>query len=288
VLPPGSVPLLTRAATLDLLRRYDHRPRTSLGQHFLVDPNTIRKIVRLADVGSGDGVVEVGAGLGALTVALAETGADVVAIEQDRSLEPALREVLAPYGNVRLAWGDALGMDLGRLTRGRPAVMVANLPYQIATPLLVGSLERARSIERYLVMVQREVGMRLVAPPGSSSYGAVSVKIAYLAEARMVSRISRRVFLPEPAVESVLVELVRRDAPPVRVARGRLFAFVEASFAQRRKTLRNALRGAGVAAADVDRALQASGVDVGARAEELSLAELAAVASRLPAVRGRR
>jgi 16S rRNA (adenine1518-N6/adenine1519-N6)-dimethyltransferase len=276
--------LLTRSATVDLLRRHGLRPRTALGQHFLVDPNTIRKIVRLAGVGPGDHVVEVGAGLGALTVALAETGAHVVAVEHDRSLRAALSEVLEPYPNVRVVWKDALGVDLRHLIGGGEAAMVANLPYQIATPLLVGTLEHVPALARYVVMVQREVGLRLVASPGSAAYGAVSVKVAYLAEATLVSRISRSVFLPEPAVESVLVQLVRREQSPVPVARARLFALVDAAFAQRRKTVRNALRGAGLDAAAVARALRAAGVDPAARAEDLSLEQLASLAVHAPAL----
>jgi len=282
------VTLLTRTATLDLLSRHGLRPRTSLGQHFLVDPNTIRKIVRLAGIGPRDVVLEIGAGLGALTAGLAETGAEVVAVEHDRSLAPALGEVTATMPNVSLVWGDAMRLDVRKLLGGRRATMVSNLPYNIGTPLIVDLLSGVPQIERYLVMVQREVGMRLVAGPGSPDYGGVSVKIAYEAEAKLVSRISRRVFLPEPAVESVLVSMTRRDEHPVGVARARLYAFVDAAFAQRRKTLRNALRGAGVDPQAAERALRLAGIDPGARAEALSLQQLAAVASRVPAQAVRR
>lgn len=274
--------LLTRTATLDLLRRYELRPKTSLGQHFLVDPNTIRKIARLAGAGAGDQVLEVGAGLGALTLALAGAGADVVAVEHDRALAPPLAEVLAPVAaRVRVVWGDALALDYRKLLGRRRTLMVSNLPYNIATPLVLDLLERRPEIERYLVMVQREAGMRFVAAPGREGYGAVSVKIAYMARARLVSRISRRVFLPEPAVESVLVELRRLARPPVGVPRARMFSFVEAAFAQRRKTLRNALRGAGATTEDVEHALTGAGVATGVRAEELGLEELARVAARV-------
>jgi 16S rRNA (adenine1518-N6/adenine1519-N6)-dimethyltransferase len=273
------VPLLTRRSTIDLLRTYGLRPHTGLGQHFLVDPNTIRKIIRLAGVGPGDRVLEVGAGLGALTIALAQTGAGVVAVEQDRSLAAPLDDVLAEVRDrVRVVWGDALSVDYGRLVRGGRWSMVSNLPYNIATPLLLDLLEHRPAIERYVVMVQREAGLRLVAVPGADGYGAVSAKIAYLAEARVVSKISRRVFLPEPAVESVLVELIRRSAPPVRVAKGRLFALIDAAFAQRRKTIRNTLR---AAAGDVEGALAAAGVRAGARAEELALEDFARLAERI-------
>lgn len=273
--------LLTRKATVDLLGRHGLRPRTALGQHFLVDPNTIRKIVALAGIGRGDLVLEIGAGLGALTLGLAETGAEVVAVEHDRALAGPLGEVAAGLPNVRLVWGDAMRLDMRRLLGRRPAVMVSNLPYNVATPLVVETLAGVPQISRYLVMVQREVGMRLVAGARAPDYGAVSVKVAYLAEARLVSRISRRVFLPEPAVESVLVELRRRTEPPVPIARARFFAFVDAAFAQRRKTVRNALRGAGLDTENVERALRLAAVDPRARAEDLSLEQLAAVASRV-------
>ncbi|MCA1833760.1 MAG: 16S rRNA (adenine(1518)-N(6)/adenine(1519)-N(6))-dimethyltransferase RsmA [Actinomycetota bacterium] len=282
------MPLLTRRTTLDLLRRHGARPRTSLGQHFLVDPNTIRKIVRLAGVHPGDHVLEIGAGLGALTVALAEAGAHVVAVEQDRAMRgPLLETTESVRQRVRVVWGNALEIDYGRVLRGASWTMVSNLPYNIATPLLIDLLVERRSIERYVVMVQREVGLRLVAGPGDDEYGGVSVKVAYLAEASLVSKISRRVFLPEPAVESVMIELRRRTTPPVQVSRARLFAVIDAAFAQRRKTIRNALRGAGIDAPLVERALDAAGVEAGARAEELPLEAFAALAARLkvPATR---
>jgi 16S rRNA (adenine1518-N6/adenine1519-N6)-dimethyltransferase len=279
--------VLTRTATVDLLRRHGLKPRTTLGQHFLVDPNTIRKIVRLAGVRAGDTVLEIGAGLGALTLGLAETGADVIAVEHDRGLAGPLGEATAGRENVRIVWGDAMRLDLRSLIKNR-AVMVSNLPYNIATPLVVELLAKAPAIERYLIMVQREVGMRLVAKAGAPDYGGVSVKVAYIAEPKLVSRISRKVFLPEPAVESVLVELRRRAQPPVDISRARLFNFVDAAFAQRRKTLRNALRSAGVDPTQTEKALARAGIPAGARAEELSLEELARVAARLPSLAVRR
>lgn len=280
------MPLLTRRSTIELLRRHGLRPRTELGQHFLVDPNTIRKIVRLSRIAAGDMVLEIGAGIGALTIALAEAGASIVAIEQDRSLRLPLTEVLEPVESaVHVEWTNALEADYARLLSGRRTLMVSNLPYNIATPLLISLLEDRPEIYRYLVMVQREAGLRLVARPGEDEYGGVSVKIAYLARSRLVSKISRRVFLPEPAVESVLVELERRDAPPVAAERERLFAVVDAAFGQRRKTVRNALGAAATDPAAVAEALQRSGVSPGARAEELSLDEFSALALHLVVAR---
>jgi len=223
-------------------------------------------------------IVEVGAGLGALTVALASAGASVIAVEQDRGLEPALRESLAAFPDVTVVWGDALTVDLARLLRGRPARMVSNLPYQIATPLVLSVLAEVQSVSESLVMVQAEVGERLVAGPGSPAYGAVSAKIAYLADARVAFKVSRRVFYPEPDVESVVVRLTRRASAPVSGDRRRIFAEIDAGFATRRKTIRNALRGAGLDASVVATALASAGVDGGARAEELGIEAFAAIA----------
>ena len=275
------MPLLGRRETRALLERHGLRPRTSLGQHFLVDPNTIRKIVRSASVVPGELIVEVGAGLGALTVGLVDAGASVVAIEQDRALSPALTETVGSVDRVQVVWGDALAVDYTELLAGRDARMVSNLPYQIATPLVVTLLADVSSISELIVMVQAEVGERFVATPGAPAYGGVSAKLAYLADARVEFKVSRRVFMPEPEVESVVVRLRRLSSPRVAGDRGRIFAVIDAGFATRRKTIRNALRGAGCSPADVERALGAAGVDGGVRAEALGLEAFAAIAREL-------
>jgi 16S rRNA (adenine1518-N6/adenine1519-N6)-dimethyltransferase len=272
------VPLLGRRATKSLLNRHGLRPRTILGQHFLVDPNTIRKIVGAASLAPGSLVVEVGAGLGALTVGLASAGASVVAIEQDRGLEPALSEVVGELPGVEVVWGDALTLDYDRILGGRAARVVSNLPYQIATPLVLRLLEEVDLVSELLVMVQREVGDRLVAAPGTDAYGAVSAKVAYFASSRVEFKVSRAVFLPEPDVESVVVRLTRRPSPPVVGDRRRIFAVIDAGFATRRKTIRNALRGASLEPDVVSTALDAAGVDGSERAERLGLEEFAAIA----------
>jgi len=281
------VPLLGRRETRALLARHGLRPKTSLGQHFLVDPNTIRKIVSRAGVVPGELIVEVGAGLGALTLALAGAGASVVAIEQDRALEPALHETVGGLPGVTVVWGDAVSLDVGRLNDGRPSRVVSNLPYQIATPLVLKALADVPSVTELFVMVQAEVGERLVASPGDPAYGAVSAKIAYLADARVEFKVSRRVFYPEPDVESVVVRLTRRASPPVHGDRRRIFAAIDAGFATRRKTIRNALRGAGLDPSVVAEALSDAGVDGGTRAEELGIESFAAIARAVdvPAVR---
>ncbi len=180
---------LTRREAVDLLERHGLSPSRALGQNFLVDPNTVRKIVRLARVGPGDPVVEIGAGLGALTVTLAEAGAEVMAVEIDRHLLPALREVVEPHG-VTVVEGDALTLDWAEVLAGHDRwALVANLPYNVATPLVCDLLDDVPAIERMLVMVQREVGERLAAGPGDEAYGIPSVKVAYWATAEIVGRV---------------------------------------------------------------------------------------------------
>ncbi|MGH9157890.1 MAG: 16S rRNA (adenine(1518)-N(6)/adenine(1519)-N(6))-dimethyltransferase RsmA [Acidimicrobiales bacterium] len=251
----------------ELLRRHGLRPSRALGQNFVADPNTVRRIARLAGVGPGDNVVEIGAGLGSLTLALAATGARVVAVELDRYLVPVLRSVVEPAG-AEVVEGDARTLDWSAvLGPGDGWVLVANLPYNVATPLIMDLLEGVAAIGRMLVMVQREVGERLAAVVGSPAYGAVSVKVAYRAEAKVVGRVPAGVFLPRPKVESVLVCLDRLAAPPVAADPVRLFALIEAGFAHRRKMLRGALAGV------VDPgAFEAAGIRPEARAEELDLA----------------
>ena len=231
-----------------------------------------------AGVAPGDRVVEVGAGLGSLTVALAATGADVLAVELDRGLAPALEEVLADLPDVRLEIGDALRMDWARVLTGRGWKMVSNLPYNVAVPLIVEMLEGVPQIASFLVMVQREVGERLAAGPGDDAYGAVSVRVAYHAEASIARRVPASVFWPRPGVDSVLVRIVRRPSPAVAVDRERLFRVVDEGFAERRKTMRNALRRLGLAAGEADDALARCGIGRDARAEELALEDFAHLA----------
>jgi 16S rRNA (adenine1518-N6/adenine1519-N6)-dimethyltransferase len=254
----------------DLLDRYGLAPSRALGQNFVADPNTVRRIARLAGVGPGDRVVEIGPGLGSLTLALAETGASVTAVEVDRHLLPALHEVVDPAG-VRVVHGDALRLDwdavLGPPGDGPPWALVANLPYNVATPLVLDLLAGVPAIDRMLVMVQREVGERLAARPGDKAYGIPSVKVAYRAQAEIVGRVPPTVFIPPPRVDSALVSLRRLPAPPVDVDPATLFRLVEAGFGQRRKMLRRSL--AGLVAPE---AFAAAGVRPEARAEELDLA----------------
>ena len=204
---------ITRRQAIELLDRYEIRPSRALGQNFVVDPNSVRRIVRLAGVEPGAAVVEVGAGLGSLSLALVEAGADLTVVELDRHLLPVLDEVLGTADPPpRVVHGDALTLDWSSLLAGATRwQLVANLPYNVATPLVLDLLDEVPAIDRMLVMVQREVGERLAAGPGSSAYGIPSVKVAYWADAEVVGRVGPSVFLPRPKVESVLVRIVRRD-----------------------------------------------------------------------------
>ncbi len=267
---------LTRRQVRDLLVGHGLAPSRALGQNFVADPNTVRRIARLAEVGPGDRVVEIGPGLGSLTLALAETGAAVTAVELDRHLLPVLREVVEPAG-VRVVAGDARRLDWDAVLGPGPWVLVANLPYNLATTLVLDVLADVPAIERMLVMVQREVGERLAARPGGRAYGIPSVKLAYWAEAEVVGRVPPTVFVPEPRVESALVR-IRRRPPPAEAAavdRERLFGVVEAGFGQRRKMLRRSL--AGLVDAE---AFARAGVRPEARAEELDLAAWSRLAAR--------
>jgi 16S rRNA (adenine1518-N6/adenine1519-N6)-dimethyltransferase len=277
-LPPGSGAL--GAGTIrDLAARHGVRPAKALGQNFLIDPNLARAIAAEAGAAPGVRVVEVGAGLGSLTVALADAGAEVMAIEFDRRLQSALAEVVGGLPRVRVVAADAMKMDWAVELGEDRWTMCANLPYNIATPLVLELLERAPGIETFVVMLQREAGERLAASPGEEAYGAVSVKVAYRALATVVRRVPPEVFWPRPAVESVIVRLDRLNVPPVDVDAADLWRVVEAGFAQRRKTLRNALVRLGVDRRRAAGLLSDSGVDPRARAEELGLADLARVAS---------
>jgi 16S rRNA (adenine1518-N6/adenine1519-N6)-dimethyltransferase len=271
------VTLGPREAT-ELLRRHGLAPKRSLGQNFVVDPNTVRRVARLAQVGAGDHVVEIGAGLGALTLALAETGARVTAVEVDSGLAAVLRETLP--ADVEVIHADARRLDWAAVLGGEEAVLVANLPYNIATPLVADLLDDVAPITRMLVMVQLEVAERLCARPRTPAYGAVSVKVAYWAQARLVGKVPPTVFLPRPNVESGLVEIVRRPVPAVgeEAPRELLFDLLRAAFQQRRKTLRRSLLGRVPPGA-----YATAGIDDGARPEELDIAAWGRLAAAVAA-----
>ena len=252
------------------------RPTKRLGQNFVVDANTVRRIVRAASVGSDDVVVEVGPGLGSLTLGLLATGARVVAVEVDPTLAAALPSTVAvrsPAAVTRLETVTADALTVTALPGPAPTALVANLPYNVAVPVLLHALETWPSVETALVMVQAEVADRIVAGPGSRTYGVPSVKVAWWATATRAGAIPRAVFWPVPNVDSALVRLVRRPAAARTVDRAELWAVVDAAFAQRRKSLRGALAGWAGSAAAAEEALREAGIDPAARGESLGVAE---------------
>jgi 16S rRNA (adenine1518-N6/adenine1519-N6)-dimethyltransferase len=250
------------------MERHGLEARRALGQNFVVDPNTVRRIARLAGVESGDPVVEIGPGLGSLTLALVERGAEVTAIETDRDLVPVLREVVEPHG-VRVVEGDAREVDWDTLLAPHPRwTLVANLPYNVATPLVLDLLRDVPRIRSMLVMVQREAGERLAATAGDKAIGIPSIVVAYHGTAEVVGRVPATVFHPQPKVESVLVRIDRHEVPPVSAPLSKIDPILRAAYGQRRKMLRRSL-------ADLVDAegFAAAGVDPQARPETLALAD---------------
>jgi 16S rRNA (adenine1518-N6/adenine1519-N6)-dimethyltransferase len=283
----GSVRLLGPADVRELAGRLGVRPSKRLGQNFVIEQGTVRKIAALAEVGPDDVVLEVGPGLGSLTLALLEAGpARVVAVEIDRALAGEVPVTIAARApgladRVTVLHADALRVSEADLGDPSPGVLVANLPYNVAVPVLLHLLAALPALARGLVMVQAEVADRICAVPGSRVYGAPSVKVAWFAAARPAGTVPRTVFWPVPNVDSRLVALRRHDPPAVTVGRGEVFAVVDAAFGQRRKTLRAALAGWAGSAPEAERLLRAAGIDPSARGEALGVAEFA----RLAAVR---
>jgi len=267
----------SRAATAALLEQHGLTPKRKFGQNFVIDPNITAKIARLAQIEPGQRVLEIGPGLGSLTEALLASGAEVTALE----IDPALVEVLRGRPEleaVRVVEGDALEFDLDQLVPAdeAPWAVVANLPYNVATPVVLRLLERAPQVSRLLVMVQAEVGERMAAAPGDDAYGAVSVRVAYHATARMVGRVPPTVFVPQPKVESALVAIERRSTPavdPAVVSEDAIFRIVKTAFGQRRKMLRRSL------ASVIDaQGFESAGIDPTRRPEELGVEEFAKLA----------
>ena len=262
---------LGRAATIRLLDRHGIRLRRALGQHFLVDPNLVRKIVREAGVEPGDRVLEIGTGAGTLTRGLAAAGAAVVTYEIDDRLRPVLDEVLAGVAGVEVRFADAAALPARDLA-GAATTVVANLPYNVGTPLLLDLLREAPGVEHFVVMLQREAVERLAAAPGSRVYGLPSVVAQLYGEVRVAFRVPAKVFFPEPPVESAVAVIRRTAADPLAAAAVRLAA---AGFGQRRKMLRRSLR---AALDDPGAVLAAAGIDPTRRAEDLAPEEYLTIA----------
>jgi 16S rRNA (adenine1518-N6/adenine1519-N6)-dimethyltransferase len=280
-----SVQLLGAARIRSLAAELEVTPTKKLGQNFVIDANTVRRIVQIAEVAPGESVVEVGPGLGSLTLAILEAGASVTAVEIDHRLAARLprtaSEQGAPEGALTVVDADALAVAE---LPGDPTVLVANLPYNVSVPVLLHFLETFPRLERGVVMVQAEVGERLAAPPGSRVYGAPSVKAAWYGPWRLAGNVSRQVFWPVPGVDSVLVAF-RRDPEPRGddALRRRTFSVVDAAFGQRRKMLRQALAGTvAPTPAETSALLERVGVDPTARGEALSVEEFVEIARVSP------
>lgn len=265
-----------------LAERLDIRPTKSLGQNFVIDGGTIRRIVRASGVTAGDVVLEVGPGLGSLTLGLLATGARVIAVEIDPVLATELPRTVAerdPAGAARLTVVHADALEIRELP-AEPTAIVANLPYNVAVPVLLTLLSRFASLRSGLVMVQAEVADRLAAPPGSRTYGAPSAKAAWYAATTRAGTVGRLVFWPVPNVDSALVRLIRRPPPQTAASREEVFACIDAAFAQRRKTLRAALAGWAGSSAEAERYLHEAGIDPSLRGERLAVEDFAAIAER--------
>lgn len=270
-----------------LAERLGLRPTKVRGQNFMVDVGTIERIVRLSGVGADDVVLEVGPGLGSLTLGLLPAVRRVVAVEVDPTLAAALPATVAERAaaytdRLTVVGADAMRMSAADLGGHPPTALVANLPYNVAVPVLVHVLTSLPSLARALVLVQAEVADRLAAPPGSRTYGVPSVKAAWFADVRRAGSVNRGVFWPRPNVDSGLVALVRRDPPATTASREDVFALVDAAFGQRRKTLRAALAVWAGGADAAESALRAAGVDPRARGETLDVATFARLAEHRP------
>lgn len=263
-----------------ICKRFDIKMSKKLGQNFLIKRGIVDEIVHAAELTPGEPVLEVGPGIGTLTQGLAQSGADITAIELDRRLLEVLDTTLASYENVRIVHGDVLKLDVPTIMNHKPFKVVANLPYYITTPIIMSLLESKLPIERLVVMVQKEVALRMVAKPGTKDYGALSVAVQYYTEPDIVLDIPPKSFLPAPAVTSSVIRCVLRDKPPVDVIDEKLFfRVVKAGFAQRRKTFANTMKTTGLSKDRIEELLAKANIDGQRRGETFTLQEFADVAN---------
>lgn len=275
IMPRIALPEVTHR----ILKRFGLKASHRLGQNFLIAPAVVEGILAAAELQPGDRVLEIGPGIGTLTQALAEAGARVTAVELDKKLPAVLAETLKGYDNVTIVAGDILRVDIEELMGGEPFKVVANLPYYITTPILLALLEKKLNISLIVTMVQKEVAKRMTAPPGGKDYGALSVAVQYYTEPDIVLTVPPKSFYPAPEVDSVVIRCRRRETALVECRDEKMFFRVaRASFGQRRKTLANALKGAGFLPENIDRAVDRAGIDPGRRGETLSLEEFARLA----------
>ena len=263
-----------------ICKRFDIKMSKKLGQNFLIKRGIVDEIVHAAELTPGEPVLEVGPGIGTLTQGLAQSGADVTAIELDRRLLEVLDTTLASYDNVRIVHGDVLKLDVPTIMNHKPFKVVANLPYYITTPIIMSLLESKLPIERLVVMVQKEVALRMVAKPGTKDYGALSVAVQYYTEPDIVLDVPPKSFLPAPAVTSSVIRCVLRDKPPVDVIDEKLFfRVVKAGFAQRRKTFANTMKTTGLSKDRIEELLAKANIDGQRRGETFTLQEFTDVAN---------
>lgn len=263
-----------------ICKRFDIKMSKKLGQNFLIKRGIVDEIVHAAEITVGEPVLEVGPGIGTLTQGLAQSGADVTAIELDRRLLEVLDTTLASYDNVRIIHGDVLKLDVPTIMNHKPFKVVANLPYYITTPIIMSLLKSKLPIERLVVMVQKEVALRMIAKPGTKDYGALSVAVQYYTEPDIVLDVPPKSFLPAPAVTSSVIRCVLRDKPPVDVIDEKLFfRVVKAGFAQRRKTFSNTMKTTGLTRDRIEELLAKANIDGQRRGETFTLQEFADVAN---------
>ena len=276
--------------TIEILQKYKFTTQKKYGQNFLIDTNVLDKIIRAADVTAEDCVLEIGPGIGTMTQYLAERAGKVTAVEIDRNLIPILEETLAAYENVTLIHQDILKMDVKRYVEewgeGQPVKVVANLPYYITTPIIMGLFEEHVPLKSITVMVQKEVATRMQAGPGTKDYGALSLAVQYYSKPEIVANVPPNCFLPRPLVGSAVVRLTGYEIPPVQAAdEKKMFGLIRAAFNQRRKTLANSLgnaAGLSIGKEDVERALEQMGLGTAIRGEALTLEQYARLSDLLP------
>ncbi|MCI9073480.1 MAG: 16S rRNA (adenine(1518)-N(6)/adenine(1519)-N(6))-dimethyltransferase RsmA [Lachnospiraceae bacterium] len=273
--------------TIAVLQKYNFVFQKKFGQNFLIDPRVLEKIVDAAQITPQDCVLEIGPGIGTMTQYLAESAREVVAVEIDRALIPILQDTLSAYDNVTVLNQDIMKVDVGRIVeernQGRPIKVVANLPYYITTPIIMGLLENHVPLQSITVMVQKEVAERMQVGPGTKEYGALSLAVQYYAMPEVVAHVPANCFMPRPNVDSTVIRLTRYQEPPVEVADEKyLFALIRASFNQRRKTLANGLLGGmGLPREQVVAALEEMGLPASARGEALTLEQFARLSNLL-------
>lgn len=280
--------------TLEIIKKYGFGFQKRFGQNFLIDGNVVEKIVREAGITKDDFVLEIGPGIGTMTQILCENAREVAAVEIDKNLIPILAETLAPYDNVTVINEDILKVDVRKLAEekndGRPIKVVANLPYYITTPIIMGLFESHVPLDSITIMVQKEVAQRMQVGPGTKDYGALSLAVQFYADAQIVLKVPASCFMPRPNVDSAVIKLVRHEDAPVKVKDEQfMFRVIRAAFNQRRKTLANSLansselNGSGHACTreDVTTALEAMGLPAGIRGEALTLAQFGELADRL-------